>query len=140
MGGRSTSVLVLVLGLAASGGTVLAQDTDSALLSEEREIFKRLPADFGGAERPITPERVALGKALFFDPRWSIDQSVSCASCHNPALYGTDGLSRSIGVGAKRHPRNAQTVLNMAGDPAVSSWNSLMASAETPSNTLRTSP
>jgi cytochrome c peroxidase len=93
----------------------LAQDQDALLLQQARALFKKLPADFADAQHPIAPERVELGKALFFDPRWSVDRNVSCATCHNPSLYGTDALSKSIGVKGKQHPRNAPTVLNMAG-------------------------
>ena len=63
---------------------------------------------------PITPVRVALGKKLFFDPRLSLDGTVSCATCHRPALYGTDALAKSIGVEHRLNARNAPTVLNAA--------------------------
>jgi len=102
---------------------VLAQDqsTDAALLQQARAFFQKLPTDFGDAGHPITPERVALGRALFFDPRWSVDRNVSCATCHNPALYGGDALAKSIGVKGKQHPRHAPTVLNVAGHVS-SNW------------------
>jgi cytochrome c peroxidase len=102
--------------LAASSVRAQDHDQDTVLLQQARALFKRLPTDFGNPEHPITPERVTLGKALFFDPRWSVDRNISCATCHNPALYGTDALSKSIGVKGKQHPRNAPTVLNVAGD------------------------
>jgi cytochrome c peroxidase len=51
---------------------------------------------------------------LFFDPRFTIDANMSCATCHQPGLYGTDGLPRSIGVRQRPHPRNAPTILNSA--------------------------
>jgi cytochrome c peroxidase len=66
------------------------------------------------AEFPVTPARVALGKKLFFDPRLSLDGTVSCANCHRPALYGTDALPKSIGVEHKLNARNAPSVLNAA--------------------------
>jgi cytochrome c peroxidase len=66
------------------------------------------------AEFPVTPERVRLGRALFFDPRISADGTLSCARCHQPALYATDGLPRSVGVHSQPVPRNAPTVLNAA--------------------------
>jgi cytochrome c peroxidase len=91
------------------------QDADAPLLQQARAFFQKLPMDFGDSDHPVTPERVALGKALFFDPRWSVDRNVSCATCHNPALYGADALTKSIGVKDKQHPRNAPTVLNIAG-------------------------
>jgi cytochrome c peroxidase len=97
--------------------TVLApaQDQKAALLQQARTLFERLPADYADPQHPATPERVKLGRALFFDPRWSVDRNVSCATCHQPALYGADALPKSIGVKGRQHLRNAPTVLNTAG-------------------------
>jgi cytochrome c peroxidase len=108
-------VVAVSAAIALTSFGTLAEDQDAGLLQQARTLFKMLPPDFADAQHPIDPERVALGKTLFFDPRWSVDGNVSCATCHNPALYGTDGLSRSIGVKGKQHPRNAPTVLNVAG-------------------------
>ncbi len=58
------------------------------------------------------PDKVALGRLLFFDKRLSRDQTVSCSSCHDPHKGWTDGLPVSIGVGHKKGKRNAQTILN----------------------------
>lgn len=85
-----------------------------AVLQQAQALFKPLPANMGTAEFPITPERVALGRALFFDPRASLDGTVSCSKCHLPALYGTDGLPKAIGVKSRDNPRNSPTVLNAA--------------------------
>src|SRR5262245_15237002 len=113
---RALSRILASAVLALTTFGALAQDQDALLLQQARALFKKLPTDFADAQHPITSERVELGKALFFDPRWSIDRNVSCATCHNPALYFTEALSKSIGVKSKQHPRNAPTVLNMAGD------------------------
>lgn len=91
-----------------------AAQADTALMKEAMQVFKPLPKDMGTAEFPITPERVALGKALFFDTRMSLDGTVSCARCHQPGLYGTDGLSKAIGVKDRLNPRNSPTILNAA--------------------------
>jgi cytochrome c peroxidase len=112
---RALSRILASAVLALTPFGALAQDQDALLLQQARALFKKLPTDFADTQHPITPERVELGKALFFDPRWSVDRNVGCATCHNPALYFTDGLSKSIGVKSKQHPRNAPTVLNMAG-------------------------
>jgi cytochrome c peroxidase len=93
---------------------VSAEDSQQALLERARQLFKPLPADASTPERPVTPERVALGKALFFEPRVSNDGVVSCAKCHQPTLYGTDALPQSIGNHDKMVPRNAPTVFNTA--------------------------
>ena len=51
---------------------------------------------------------------LYFETRISADGTVSCARCHQPSLYGTDALPRSIGAEHRVHPRHAPTVLNAA--------------------------
>jgi len=93
---------------------VSAQDSEQALLERARQLFKLLPPDAATPEHPVTPERVALGKALFFETRVSVDGAISCAKCHLPTLYGTDALARSIGNHDKVLPRNAPTVFNTA--------------------------
>ncbi|HET7292913.1 MAG TPA: cytochrome c peroxidase [Vicinamibacteria bacterium] len=63
-------------------------------------------------ENPLSAEKVALGRKLFFDKRLSKDGTVSCASCHDPAHGFSDGKRVSEGVGGKKGARNAPTVLN----------------------------
>ncbi len=52
-------------------------------------------------DNPTTPEKVELGRLLFFDPILSDDNTLSCAHCHHPDLGFSDGLPRSRGKGAK---------------------------------------
>src|SRR5258708_18220434 len=100
---------------AALGVASAAAGADGAsLLKQASELFKPLPPDMATPESPITSPRVELGRMLFFDPRFTIDANMSCATCHQPALYGTDGLATSIGVQQRPHPRNAPTILNSA--------------------------
>jgi len=106
----TTSIAAL---LAISLVTTRAED-DAALLKRAQELFQPLPKDMATPESPITKERVDLGRMLFFDPRLTVDSNMSCASCHQPALYGTDALPTSIGVKQRLHPRNAPTNLNSA--------------------------
>lgn len=63
---------------------------------------------------PQTPQKVELGKLLFFDPRLSGDGSISCASCHDPVKGWGDGKALSEGYPGTQHYRNAQTILNSA--------------------------
>ena len=58
------------------------------------------------------PELVELGRKLFFDKRFSEDNTVSCATCHNPEFGFADGLKTSTGVRNQKGKRNAPTVLN----------------------------
>src|SRR5258708_4938860 len=99
--------------LAISLATAVEED-DVSLLKRAQELFQPLPKDMATPESPITKERVKLGQQLFFDPRLTVDSNMSCASCHQPALYGTDALPTSIGVKQRLHPRNAPTNLNSA--------------------------
>ena len=71
---------------------------------------------------PITPiplnikydkQKAKLGKLLFFDPNFSRDKKISCASCHSPEFYGADNKQFSIGVyGQVDKPMNSPTVYN----------------------------
>lgn len=78
------------------------------------QVLSPLPANMSTPEHPFTPELVALGRMLYFDPRISVDGTVSCSRCHLPALYGTDALPRPLGAADRVNPRNAPTVLNAA--------------------------
>lgn len=61
----------------------------------------------------VNPAKVALGKKLFFDKSLSIDNSISCASCHELANgYGTDSVARSFGVKGQVGKRNSPTIYN----------------------------
>jgi cytochrome c peroxidase len=63
-------------------------------------------------DNELTPAKIELGKQLFFDPRMSASQIISCNSCHNLGLGGVDAGSTSIGHGWQKGPRRAPTVLN----------------------------
>lgn len=94
--------------------TVQAQEAEQSLPEKARQLFKPLPKDMATEDFPTEPARVALGRKLFFDPRLSLDGTVSCATCHRPALYGTDALPKSVGTEHRFNARNAPTVLNAA--------------------------
>ena len=84
-----------------------------AVRDEAIEIFKPVPSTTPAvSDNPITPDKIALGKALFFDPRMSASGVFSCNSCHNLATGGDDNLETSIGHGWQKGPRNAPTALN----------------------------
>ena len=65
-------------------------------------------------DNPYTDAKYRLGHALFFDPRLSGFDSMSCASCHNPALGWEDGLKTGRGEAANTLGRATPTVLNLA--------------------------
>src|SRR5260370_30686831 len=90
-----------------------AGDADADLLNDARSNFQPLPKDMATPQFPITPSRVELGRKLFFDPRISVDGTVSCALCHQPALYGRDGLPKGRGAHDTLNPRKAPTIMNV---------------------------
>ncbi len=64
-------------------------------------------------DNPMSPEKVALGRQLFFDERLSGDGSRSCYSCHVCEKGLTDGLAKSIGAFNKQLPRSSPTLWNI---------------------------
>ena len=67
----------------------------------------RVPAD-----NPITPEKIALGRRLFFDPSLSDDRTVSCATCHQPDRAFSDESPLSEGILGRKGGRNTPTLVN----------------------------
>jgi cytochrome c peroxidase len=65
------------------------------------------------ADNPMTAEKVALGRQLFFDERLSVDNSRSCYSCHVCEKGLTDGLPKAIGALNKPLPRSSPTLWNI---------------------------
>ena len=86
---------------------------DEMLMETAKRLFSPIPPELKTLKgKPITPELVELGKALYFDPRLSKSGFISCNSCHNVGMGGADFQKTSVGHGWKRGPRNAPTVLN----------------------------
>lgn len=86
---------------------------DPALLKQAQALFQPIPDKAPDpAGNPVTPEKIALGKMLYFDGRLSSSGVISCNSCHNVGMGGIDGVPTSIGHGFQKGPRNAPTVYN----------------------------
>ena len=66
------------------------------------------------ADNPLTKEKVELGKQLYFDPRLSCDETVSCASCHDPKKGWSNGEGVATGVRNQKGGRSAPTIINAA--------------------------
>ena len=100
--------------LIATACASVTSSEDAALLARAQQLFKPLPADAGTPERPLGKERIELGRALFFEPRLSLDDRISCATCHQPSFYGAEPLAVSMGPSGKLLPRNTPTIFNTA--------------------------
>jgi cytochrome c peroxidase len=86
---------------------VAALMTSGAAMAQGQEPVSPVPAP-----KAVNPAAVELGKKLFFDPRLSKSGFISCNSCHNLSLGGTDNLKTSIGHNWQQGPINSPTVLN----------------------------
>lgn len=77
------------------------------------EIGNGLPPMKVPEDNPITPEKIALGKKLFFDTALSVDSSMSCATCHDPEQGWGNGEKLAEGTSGIRGKRNVQTIMNV---------------------------
>jgi len=115
MKNRYSMKVIVAISILSFAGITLASNGDEDLLNQAKQIFGPLPKVMSSEKNPITPEKVALGKMLFYETRISVDGTVSCARCHPIGLFAADGLKKSIGNNCKLNPRNAPTLLNAAG-------------------------
>jgi cytochrome c peroxidase len=98
--------------------TAVANDpATQELITLANEHFVAIPQDVteGYAtlkDNPASPAKDKLGEMLYFDPRLSKSQLISCNTCHNLGFGGDDYQETSIGHGWQKGPRNAPTVLN----------------------------
>jgi len=77
-------------------------------------IFQALPTVAESKENTVTPEKIALGKLLYYDTKLSMKGNNSCNSCHNLSTFGVDNKSFSVGDDGLNGGRNSPTVLNAA--------------------------
>lgn len=75
-------------------------------------VFAPLPATIERPDNVLTPEKVALGKWLWFDTRLSKGQDVSCNTCHDVTKGGADEAALSTGTKKQKSTRNAPTIFN----------------------------
>jgi cytochrome c peroxidase len=83
------------------------------LMQSAQQTFKPIPSTVPAVKNnAVTHEKVELGKMLFFDPRLSASQVISCNTCHNLSTGGVDAGPTSIGHAWQKGPRRAPTVFN----------------------------
>ena len=111
---KTLYICFVVFALVFVAGLSFSDDMDQGLLKKTQQLFSPLPKVMESAQNPVTPEKIKLGKMLFFESRISIDGTVSCSKCHPFSLYAADGLKTAVGNNCKPNPRNTPTVLNAA--------------------------
>ena len=97
--------------------TACGEKTPSPPASEpaQLELFQPLPDAMPSEANPLTEEKIALGRMLYYETRLSIGLEDSCNSCHKLNSYGVDGEPTSEGHKGQRGDRNSPTVYNAAG-------------------------
>jgi cytochrome c peroxidase len=73
-----------------------------------------LPRRQWPADNPYSPEKAELGRKLFFDPRLSVDGTISCATCHDPNYAFAENKAVATGVRGQQGTRNTPTIVNRA--------------------------
>ncbi len=90
-------------------------DHASPVVTQERlAVFASLPASVPTEAGSINENAIVLGRMLFYEPRLSKSQAISCNTCHDLAHYGVDGQPTSDGHRGQQGTRNAPTVFNAA--------------------------
>lgn len=105
----------VLLALAACAPTPTPPPTSASSISADTlKLFAPLPVVAAPNAYTLSAELVTLGRMLFYDPRLSISQEISCNSCHGLDTYGVDGLQFSLGHMGEPVGRNSPTVYNAA--------------------------
>lgn len=137
-------LLTLIVGLTPAckkeivdddGVCELCPDTDLIEGTYAPQAYELEIPDYMGepiipADNPLTRDGVALGRMLFYDPIVSSDSSMSCASCHAPALAFTDGTAFSVGVEGRQTSRSSMPLFNLAYNPNGFFWDGRSPSME----------
>ena len=99
------------------------KDDDVTEIAANGDQLLSIPMGFPPMEFPedngLTQARWKLGKRLFFEKRFSIDKSISCASCHQPDLAFSDNKAFSLGAYNRKGVRNSPSLANVGYHPVL---------------------
>jgi cytochrome c peroxidase len=118
---------IIVISALALSATSSRADSDLTLLKAAYRRPTEIPFP---TNNPYTPEKAALGKSLFFDPRLSGYQNMNCASCHNPSFGWEVRLKGAVGSQNTTLARKSPTILNQAWGGKHFFWDGRAASLE----------
>ena len=105
---RLLTILLLIISISScNNSNEQAELFDPKIPLGLDSLTKFIPKD-----NPLTIEKIKLGRRLFFDERLSVDNTVSCATCHNPLLGFADGRSVAAGIEGLEGPRSTPTIIN----------------------------
>ncbi|MEM7530391.1 MAG: MbnH family di-heme enzyme [Pseudomonadota bacterium] len=108
-------IVAALLGMIAANASTGGQPDLRSML----RLPPHIPLPAIASENPLTPEKIALGRHLFYDQRLSGNGTQSCASCHFPERAFADGKKRPTGSTGQPHPRNSMALVNLAWLPTL---------------------
>lgn len=120
---------MFVAGLALCGAAAMWAWADDQSEEKLPGVPKGLPELKYPQENPQTQAKIRLGQQLYFDPRLSADDSISCASCHDPAKGWSNDAPVATGIRQQKGGRSAPTIINSAFN-AFQFWDGRAATLE----------
>jgi len=123
--------VLLLLSVVFGAGLQMTSCGSKAVVVDtaQLQMFRPLPDIVESQKNPLSNAKVNLGRMLYYDPRLSKNQDISCNTCHDLAKYGVDGQPVSDGHRGQKGTRNAPTVYNAAGH-FVQFWDGRAADVE----------
>jgi len=121
-----TAVAITLLGLTGfagkSSGAAIVGETRHLVVEQNgapnidamKALYRRPTSIPFPKDNLYTPQKLALGKKLYFDTRISVSSAQSCGSCHSPAFGWADGLPVGVGFGMAQLGRHSPTIVNAA--------------------------
>ncbi|MEI2702893.1 MAG: MbnH family di-heme enzyme [Baekduia sp.] len=130
---RRLAGLLLAAAALPGGYVALAPQTVGGTPPRSDWVW-RLPDTFPVPRVPkdnaLSTAKVEAGKRLFYDRRLSANAKQSCSSCHRPELAFTDGKQTAVGSTGEAHPRNSQSLVNVAYSPTLTWANPALVTLE----------
>lgn len=123
------AALLLFLG-GCGGSSTTIDDAGANATAFDWNLRSGVPLPVEPDDNPMSEAKFQLGRHLFYDTRLSGNGSQSCASCHHQDKAFTDGLTVSIGSTGQAHPRNAQSLTNIAFNATLTWANPLLRTIE----------
>jgi len=124
-------ITVLLSGCGGGGESTVSPPVSTSTTTETVKTYQwQLPKGYPTPkipeDNPMTAEKVDLGRFLFYDRRLSVNQSISCGTCHEQRLAFTDGKKTNTGALNDLHPRNSMSLTNVAYNSAFNWANPLV--------------
>lgn len=115
-----SGLTLLLVGCGGGGGSDASTDSpsNSGNTTYQWQLPKDFPTPKADPDNPMSAAKIELGRHLFYDLRLSYNQTQACATCHQPALGFSDGLSTPQGSTGEQHPRHSMNLTNVVYNSA----------------------